>query len=60
MTTVNTLTEKGRDLLDQIERVEALLGGCPNDRMNEAVSALATVVKDLLMNTQPVWEKRET
>jgi hypothetical protein len=60
MTAVNTLTKKGRDLLDQVEHVETLLAGCVDDDMNRAVSALAGVVRDMLTNTQPLWEKQET
>jgi hypothetical protein len=59
MALVNTLTEKGKDLLDQVERVEHALGECPMDRMNEVVTALAACVKDMILHGQPLWEKRE-
>jgi len=60
MALVNTLTPKGRDILDQIERVEASLAETENGRMNECVTALAKAVKDMLMATSPFWEKEST
>ena len=49
MTKVNTLTPAGVRLLAHVEKVSS------EHRTNDAVVALAEVVRALVLNTQPLW-----
>ena len=59
MATVNAMTEKGRDLLRRVQQVKNDMGECESGRLNDAVTALAECVEELILHGQPLWEKQD-
>lgn len=59
MATVNALTDAGQRLLARVDDVRVDLVAVEAGPMNDAVNKLTDIVRDLILNTVPLWEKQE-